>query len=176
MRNIRTRFEIDQKGIDLGHRYRITVGDGFHSELVTIADPTGKYNAPQWQMLLGESLRDWTWSSNSSEGMYIHITRQYPNADFDFQPESYKEYGWLEAEMDVASFRLYNPFLARPFLQWDNGSKWGAELPFSEGDKHQFGYSIEQWEFKHNEKDVQWTVKRNDDSDYYKEFVIRLSV
>lgn len=176
MRNVRARFELDQKGIDKGHRYSITVGDGSHSEMFTLANPSGEYSDPRWSMLLGDSRRDFSWGSQTSEGIYVSISRQYPNKDFDFEPESYKEHKWLESEVDLSAFRLYNPFLGRPFLQWDTGAKWGDSLSFSEGDQHQFSYTIDMWQFPHNEHDVQWTVRRNDDSDYYKEFVIRLSV
>jgi len=175
MKKIRGRFEIDQLGINKGHRYRITVSDGMHFEVFTLANPSDEYSHPIWSMLLGEPLRNAEWSSQSEEGLHVTIYRQYPNKDFDFKPESYKDNKWIESEISIASFRLYNPLFARPFLQWDNGTNWGDSLPFSEGGQRQFSYTIDQWEFPHNEKDVQWTARRNDDSDF-KEFVIRLSV
>jgi hypothetical protein len=189
MRDIKARFEIDNKGMDKGHRYTVVVGDGFHSQLNTLANPKDKYSKEmRWGSLLGDAKMDFTWASSRSEGMYVTIARQYPNDDFDFSPEAYIRGNWLKAQIDVANFRLYNPFWGRPFLQFSNRSnRWdGEEIAFSEGDQKQFHYDIEnQWSIDDNgnsyqmkieEHGVQWTARRNDDSDDYKEFVIRLSV
>lgn len=184
MRNVKLRVELNGNGIDKGHRYVVRIGDGIHSELMLLANTTDKYSSGQWTMLLGTPQTTSAWASSTNEGMYVTITRQYPNSDFDFQPESYKEEKWLENQIEVAEFRLYNPFLARPFLQWKKSNeRWdGDEIPFSEGDQHQFHYDIHEWDYEKqvwwskNETGINWTVRRNDDSDDYKEFVIKLSV
>lgn len=188
MRLIRARFEIEGNGMSKGHRYTVSVGDGIHSEVCLLTNPNDKYSKDFRWGILGEAKTDFTWSSQTSEGMYVTISRQYPNDNFDFTPESYKRGNWLLADVEVTHFRFYNPFLARPFLQWARSyDRWdGDEVPFSEGDQKEFAYNIEnQWSIDDNgnpyqikieEHGIKWTVRRNDDSDDYKEFVIRLSV
>lgn len=184
MRRIKLRVELNGAGIEKGHRYVVRTGDGFNSALSLLASTTDVYSKGQWPFLLGNPQTNGTWASTTSEGMYVTIFRQYPNSDFDFQPESYKKENWLENQIEVADFRLYNPFLARPFLQWNTSSThWdGEQIPFSEGDQRQFGYNIHEWDYEKqawwskNESGINWSVRRTDDSDDYKEFVIKLSV
>jgi len=174
MREIRARFELSEKAKSVDRRYCISLGDGIHTEFFTLA-PEDQFSSFQWQFLLGESKLDGTWHSNNSEGMYVHIYRQYVNPNFGFTPQEYQQESWLLAEPEVSHFRLYNPFLARPCLDWPiKYTQWGNSIPFSEGDQHQFSWSFSDWETKIEEKDVKYTVKRLDDSDDYKEFLIVL--
>lgn len=185
MKWVRARIELDQKGIDAGHRYEVVVGDGAHSESFVLAGNDKYSSDARWQMLLGESMSLFSWGGHTSEGLYVRVSRQYPNDKFDFSPEAYQRGNWLENDADVMQFRLYNPFLARPYLQFaKSNSKWdGPEFPFSEGDQKTFQYDVEDfWLQDENkwwgkaEKGVKYTVRRNDDTSDFKEFVIRLSV
>lgn len=174
MREIRARFELTEKAISVDRRYVIVVGDGIHSERFVLG-PKDQFDHPQWDFLVGPSQVSATWHSNNGEGMYVTIARQYVNPNFDFSIEAYKREEWLLGLPEVSHFRLYNPILARPCLNWPEGStRWGPGLPFSEGDQHQFAWSFEEYEFPIKELDVQYYVKRLDDSDDYKEFLIRL--
>jgi hypothetical protein len=107
----------------------------------------------------------------------VDVWRQYPNPEFDFSIEGYQRHDWLLAEVDVTTFRLYNPLFARACLDWPHGNRWdGGSIAFSEGDRHQFGYDVNIYQFKYNEQGVQWAVKRYDDTDDYKEFELTLTV
>lgn len=174
MRKIRARVKLTEKAISVDRRYSVVLGDGFHSERFCLA-PNDQFSDHRWDMLLGQSHLDFTWASNSAEGMYVTIARQYVNPAFDFSIEEYRRGKWLLGQPEVSEFRLYNPFLARPCLNWPvSYNSWDSGLPFSEGDQHQFAWSFSDWETKIDEKDVQYTVKRLNDSEYYKEFLIRL--
>lgn len=187
MKWVRARVEIDQNGINKGHRYVVGWGDGLHGDGAILANPGDKYSSQfQWSTILGgEAVTNHTWGGSRDEGLYVRISRQYPNDKFDFSPQGYQRGDWLENEQDVIHIRLYNPFLARPFLQFAQSGDlgWhGTEFPFSEGDQKTFQYDVDDfWLTDENrwwgkaEKGIKWTVRRNDDSDY-KEFVIRLSV
>jgi len=174
MREIRAQFELTQKGISVDRRYSIIVGDGIHSQNFTLAPPKDPFSDFQWNMLLGESRTKWDWCSNNSEGMYVTIVRQYVNPEFDFSPEAYMRHDWLLDAPEVTRFRLYNPLFARACLDWPTGHGWGNSVPFSEGDTKQYAWSYSVWEPKIEEKDVQYTVQRLDDSDDFKEFIIKL--
>lgn len=176
MREIRAQFELTEKGVAVDRRYVIVVGDGIHSERFVLG-PKDQFSRPEWEFLVGPSVTSCSWHSNNGEGMYVTVYRQYVNPNFDFTPDAYRKEEWLLSLPDVSHFRLYNPFLARPFLQFaqSGDSGWhGEEFPFSEGDQKQFAWSFNDWETKIDEKDVQYTVKRLNDSDDYKEFLIRL--
>lgn len=174
MRKIRAQFELSKKGQSLDRRYVIAVGDGFHSETYTLAPPD-QFSDHKWDMLLGDSHLTCEWASNTEEGMYVTILRQYVNPDFDFSdPEAYRRQDWLIAEPDVSVFRLYNPFLARPFLSWGGKSRWTDDVPFSEGDSHDYTWSFSDWDSKIKETDVLYTIERLGDSDNFKEFKITL--
>lgn len=173
MREIRARFELSEKAKSVDRRYCISLGDGIHTEVFTLA-PEDQFSSFQWQFLLGESKLDGTWHSNNGEGMYVHIYRQYVNPNFGFTPQEYQQESWLLAEPEVSRFRLYNPFLARPCLDWDVGNRWGDSVPFSEGDHYEFGWSFADWETKIEETNIQYKVVRLPDSDDYKEFLIIL--
>ncbi len=173
MREIKAKFELTQRAISVDRRYWISLGDGIHTYSFTLG-PKDQFSRPEWEFLVGPSQLSGEWHSNNGEGMYVHIYRQYVNPNFDFTPEAYQRQGWLIGQPEVSNFRLYNPILARPCLNWPEGNRWGDGLPFSEGDQHQFAWSIEDWETKIEEKDVQYTVKRLNDSDDYKEFLITL--
>lgn len=173
MREIRARFELTEKAISLDRRYWISLGDGIHTESFTLG-PKDQFSRPEWEFLVGPSLLSGSWHSNNGEGMYVHIFRQYVNPDFDFSMEGYQNQGWLLGLPEVAEFRLYNPILARPCMNFPKGDRWGDGIPFSEGDQHQFGWTVDEYDFPIKEVDVQYYVKRLDDSDDYKEFLIRL--
>jgi hypothetical protein len=174
MRKVRARFELTDLAKSVDRRYTVVVGDGAHSERFCLA-PKDQFNDYRWEMLLDESHLEYTWASNSSEGMYVTIYRQYVNPQFDFSIDAYRRQDWLLALPEVSMFRLYNPFLARPCLNWPvNHTGWDSGLAFSEGDQHQFAWNFSDWETKIEEKDVQYFVKRLDDSDDFKEFLIRL--
>lgn len=174
MREIRAQFELTDRAIAVDRRYCISLGDGIHSTSFTLG-PKDQFSKPEWEFLVGPSVLSASWHSNNGEGMYVHICRQYVNPNFGFTPKEYQENSWLLGLPEVSHFRLYNPFLARPCLNWpENGTRWGEGIPFSNGDQKQFAWSFEDWETKIEEKDVQYTVKRLDDSDDYKEFLIRL--
>lgn len=174
MRKIRAQFELSNTGKAVDRRYAITVGDGWHSQVYTLAPPD-QFSDHRWEMLLGESLQKFAWASNTSEGMYINIYRQYVNPKFDFSLEAYRRQDWFLAEPEVSHFRLYNPLFARPCLNWpEGGTRWGDGIPFSEGDTKQFAWEFSDWETKIEEKDVKYTVQRLDDSDDFKEFIIKL--
>lgn len=173
MRKVRAQFELTKKGQDVDRRYIVTVGDGVHSQNFTLA-PHDQFSDHRWDMLLGESSTHCEWISNTDEGMYITITRQYVNPNFDFSMESYRNYEWLIADPVVSQFRLYNPWIGKPFLSWAGRGKWGNDVSFSEGDTSQFAWGFSNWDPKIEEKDVQYTVHRFDDSDNFKEFIIKL--
>ena len=174
MRKIKAYFELSNTGKSIDRRYSIVVGDGAHSQSFTLA-PQDQFSDHRWDMLLGDSLLNCDWASNTSEGMYVTIYRQYVNPEFDFSLKQYRENNWMLAEPDVSTFRLYNPLFARACLNWPNGRNgWGDSVPFSEGDTKQFAWSFTDWQTKIEEKDVKYTVHRSDDSDDFKEFVIRL--
>lgn len=182
MRGIRVKIEITQQGIDKGHRYWISTTNGNDPHTYLLADCKDKYATDiGWRSLLGDPNSSIVTSSNT-QNLSIQIYRQIPNPHFDpHNPDDYIKHKEWECGLDVNSFRFYNPVLARPFLQWDLGASWGSEQPFSEGDQHQYAYDIEKiWDERYDyivpEKGIQWTVRRNDDSDNFKEFVIRLSV
>jgi hypothetical protein len=75
---------------------------------------------------------------------------------------------------EVSKFRLYNPLFARACLDWPTERGWGNSVPFSEGDTKHYSWSYSVWDPKIEEKDVQYTVQRLDDSDDFKEFIIKL--
>lgn len=176
MRGIKLKMNITDLGIHQGHRYCVRVGDGSRSEIYTLADPTDRYAGPQWSSLIGSANRAASWSTDSG-WMYVDVWRQYPNPAFDFSIESYQRHDWLLADVDVTTFRLYNPLFARACLDWPHGNKWdGGSIPFSEGDSHDFKYDVDIYQFKYNEKGVRWSVKRHDDSDNFKEFELTLTV
>ena len=174
MREIRAQFELTEKGISVDRRYSIIVGDGIHSQIFTLAPPKDPFSDFQWHMLLGESRIKWDWCSNNGEGMYVTIVRQYVNQEFDFSPEAYVRHDWMLDEPDVSRFRLYNPLFARACLDWPTSHGWGNSVPFSEGDTKHYSWSYSSWDSKIEEKDVQYTVQRLDDSDDFKEFIIKL--
>ena len=175
MRKIRAQFELSEKGIAVDRRYVIVVGDGVHSERFVLG-PKDQFSRPEWEFLVGPTRLSAVWHSDTSEGMYVTIARQYVNPNFDFTPDAYRRYEFLIGIPEVQEFRLYNPFLAKPSLDWPNqgrtGWVWGES--YSEGDQKTHTWSYEDWETKIKEIDVQYTVKRLDDSDDYKEFLIRL--
>lgn len=173
MRKIRARFELTEKAVSVDRRYRITVGDGFNSTSFGLA-PKDQFSDPRWEFLLGDYSLDFTWHSSTDEGMYVNIYREYVNPNFGFTPEEYVNRSWLIDEPNISTFRLYNPFLAHPCLNWLEGDHWGSGQPFSEGDQFNYAWSFSDWETKLSEDNVQYTVKRLDDSDDFKEFLIRL--
>ena len=173
MRKIRAKFELTEKAIGVDRRYRISVGDGWNSTTFSLA-PEDQFSSPGWQSLLGESTLDNTWQTSTDEGMYVTIFRQYVNPNFGFTPEEYTNNSWLIAEPIISEFRLYNPFLARPCLNWSERDHWSSGQPFSEGDQFQYDWNFSDWETKIEETNVHYTVKRLDDSDDFKEFLIRL--
>lgn len=173
MREIRAQFELTEKAISVDRRYVVVVGDGIHSERFVLG-PKDQFSRPEWDFLVGPSELSVTWHSNNGEGMYVHIARQYVNPKFDFTPDAYRREEWLLDLPEVSHFRLYNPLFARPCLNWPNGNRWGTGIPFSEGDQHQFAWDYASYELKIKESDVQYYVKRLDDTDDYKEFLIRL--
>lgn len=173
MRKIRARFELTEKAIAVDRRYWISLGDGSHTSSFTLG-PKDQFSRPEWEFLVGPSLLSGAWHSNSNEGMYVSISRQYVNPNFGFTPEEYQRSAWLLGLPEVSNFRLYNPFIGYPSLDWPTRSGWGNSVSYSEGEQHPFAWSFSDWETKIEEKDVQYTVKRLDDSDDYKEFLIRL--
>jgi hypothetical protein len=182
MRGIRARIEITQQGIDKGHRYWISTTNGNDPHTYLLAGNKDIYSADYaWRTLLGDPNTSIV-TSSPSQNLSISIWRQIPNPHFDpHNPKDYQSGKDWQCGIDVNGFRLYNPPLARPYLQWDLGGRWGDEVPFSEGDQHQYAYDIEKiWDDRYDyvtpEKGVQWTVRRLDDSDNFKEFVIKLSV
>lgn len=175
-RGVRLTMEIDNKGLSKGHRYEVTVGDGGRSEMFLLASKTDQFSKSQWTFLLGDPNTINSWQTDSSQ-IYVTVRRQYPNPDFDFQPESYEHYKWLIADIDVSTFRLYNPWIGWPTLDWPKGNSWsGGSINYGQDEQHQFGYTIDEYGFKYNEHDVQYFVRRNGDSDNFKEFYLRLSV
>ena len=175
-RGVRLTMELDPKGLPKGHRYCVSVGDGSRSERFLLANQHDQYNDFKWTSLLGEPYMNNAWSTDTSQ-IYVTVYRQYPNPDFDFKPESYHDYDWLLAEIEVAQFRLYNPWIGWPTLDWPKGNTWsGGSINYGQDEQHQFAYSIDQYGFKYNEKDVQWYVRRSYDSDNFKEFYLRVSV
>jgi hypothetical protein len=174
MRNVRAQFELSDLGKSLDRRYSIVVGDGAHSQRYTLA-PKDQFSDPRWEFLLGEPLTKFAWPSHTGEGLYVTICRQYVNPKFDFSPEAYMRHDWMIGEPDVSRFRLYNPLFARACLNWPTQNGWGDNVPFSEGDSKEFAWSFYDWETKIEEKDVKYTVKRLDDSDDFKEFIITLN-
>jgi hypothetical protein len=173
MRNIRAQFELTNTGKSVDRRYSIIVGDGIHSQRYTLA-PKDQFSDHRWDMLLGEASTHCEWNSNTSEGMYITIVRQYVNPEFDFSVDAYRNHEWFLAEPEVVGFRLYNPWIGKPFLSWAGRGRWGDDVDFKEGDTNEFAWSFADWETKIEEKDVKYTVQRLDDSDNFKEFIIKL--
>jgi hypothetical protein len=173
MRKIRAQFELTNTGKSVDRRYTIIVGDGIHSQRYTLA-PKDQFSDHRWDMLLGESSTDCAWNSNTSEGMYITIVRQYVNPAFDFSVDAYRNREWFLAEPEVVGFRLYNPWIGKPFLSWAGRGRWSDDVDFKEGDTNEFAWSFADWETKIEEKDVKYTVHRLDDSDNFKEFIIKL--
>ena len=174
MRKIRLQIELTEKAIALDRRYWVSLGDGFNGSSFTLARPDDQFSDLRWQFILGDPKLSASWSSITSEGMYVHISRQYVNPHFGFTPEEYQRESWLIGDPEIASFRLYNPWFARPCLNWIENSRWNDGQPFSEGDQCQYAWSFADWETKIEENDVQYYVKRLADSDNYKEFLIRL--
>ncbi len=173
MRNIRAQFELTNTGKSVDRRYSIIVGDGVHSQSYTLA-PKDQFSDHRWDMLLGEASTHCEWNSNTSEGMYITIVRQYVNPAFDFSVDAYRNHEWFLAEPEVVGFRLYNPWIGKPFLSWAGRGRWSSDISFKEGDTNEFAWSFADWETKIEEKDVKYTVQRLDDSDNFKEFIIKL--
>lgn len=175
MRKIRTKFELSEKGISVDRRYVIVVGDGVHGERFVLG-PKDQFSRPEWEFLVGPSNLSATWHSDTDEGMYVTFARQYVNPNFDFEPDSYRRGDFLLDLPDVQEFRLSNPLFARPGLSWPNKGRtgWIWADSYSEGDEHQYSWSYENWELKLSETDVRYTVKRLNDSDDYKEFLVRL--
>ena len=174
MRKIRAHFELTKTGIAVDRRYVIVVGDGSHSQSFVLG-PQDQFSRAEWEFLVGPTQQSIEWHSDTNEGMYVTISRQYVNPNFDFTQEGYLRQDWLIGLPEVSQFRLYNPFIGRPFISWPiNHSSWGNNDPFSEGDEKQFEWSVTDWETKIDEQHVKYTVKRLDDSDDYKEFLISL--
>ena len=97
------------------------------------------------------------------------------NPDFDFKPESYQHYEWLIADIEVSHFRLHNPWIGWPTLDWPFHDTWnGGSIKYGQDESHEFKYSIDEYGFKFNEKDVRYNVRRNSDSDNFKEFSLVL--
>jgi len=175
-RGVSLTMEIDYKGLSKGHRYVVVLGDGGRSERFLLASNSDQYSDTKWKFLLGEPQSRAHWQTDSSQ-IYVTVARQYPNPNFDFEPESYQHYEWLIADIEVSSFRLHNPFIGWPTLDWPKGNTWeGGSINYGQEEQHQFSYSIDEYGFKYNEKDVNYYVRRNSDSDNFKEFYLRLSV
>lgn len=174
MRDIRAQFELSGLGQQVDRRYIIAVSDGVHSKTFTLAPPDQFSKDHRWDMLLGHSSLHGDWVSNSDEGMYVTICRQYVNPDFDFSIEQYQNRQWLLGQPDVSSFRLYNPWIGRPFLSWAGKRGWTTDVSFSEGDSYQFAWSFSDWETKIEENDVKYSIQRLDDTNDFKEFIIKL--
>lgn len=173
MRKVRAQFELSDKGKSVDRRYTIIVGDGFHSQSYTLA-PKDQFSDHRWDMLLGEPLTSFAWPSNTNEGLYVNIVRQYVNPAFDFSLEAYRNQEWFLGEPEVAAFRLYNPWIGKPFLSWAGRGRWSDDVDFSEGDTNEFEWSFSDYETKIEEKNVKYTIHRQDDSDDFKEFIIKL--
>ena len=84
MRGIHVYFVLDTIGIKAEHRYSLTLGDGNHSQVFTLANPYSEYASDRWSPLLGESKRTVEWQTDSSAGIYVTLSRQYPNPNFEF--------------------------------------------------------------------------------------------
>lgn len=169
-------MEIDVKGLSKGHRYEVVVGDGSRSERFLLASSKDEYSKANWTFLLGIPQTIANWSTDTSQ-IYVTVNRQYPNPDFDFEPKSYEHYEWLMADIEVTHFRLYNPWIGWPTLDWPKGNGWnGGSENYGVYDQFQFAYSIDEYGFKYNENKVQYYVRRNEDSYDFKEFYLRLSV
>ena len=173
MRKVRAQFELTKKGQDVDRRYTIIVGDGIHSQNYTLA-PKDQFSDHRWDMLLGESLTSCEWTSNTNEGLYVTVVRQYVNPKFDFSIDAYRNREWFLAAPEVTGFRLYNPWIGKPFLSWSGRGRWNDDVDFKEGDTNEFTWSFSDWETKIEEKDVKYTIHRFDDSDNFKEFIIKL--
>lgn len=173
MRKVRAQFDLSDKGKSVDRRYTIIVGDGFHSQSYTLA-PKDQFSDHRWDMLLGEPLTSFGWPSNTNEGLYVNIIRQYVNPAFDFSLEAYRNREWFIAEPEVAAFRLYNPWIGKPFLSWAGRGRWNEDVDFREGDTNEFEWSFSDYETKIEEKNVKYTIHRQDDSDDFKEFIIKL--
>ena len=168
--------EIDPNGLSKGHRYTVTLGDGSRSSTFLLASRHDQFSDQKWTFLLGDPQTRAHWQTDTRQ-IYVSVNRQYPNPNFDFEPKSYEHYGWLIASLEVSQFRLYNPFIGWPTLDWPKGNTWsGGSINYGQEEQHQFGYTIDEYGFKYNEKDVQYYVRRNSDTDDYKEFYLRLSV
>ena len=146
-------MEIAQEGLDKGHRYLVTVGDGSRSEVFLLASNMDQYGDSRWTFLLGDPLKKTRWQTDSSQ-IYVSVCRQYPNPDFDFKPESYQHYEWLIADIEVSHFRLHNPWIGWPTLDWPFHDTWnGGSIKYGQDESHEFKYSIDEYGFKFNEKD-----------------------
>jgi len=175
-RGVRLTMELDSHGLNKNHRYVVTLGDGGNSGQILLANTQDQYADPRWRMLLGDARHSAAWQTDTNQ-IYVTVHRQYPNPDFDFEPASYQHREWLAADIEITQFRLYNPWMGWPTLDWPKGNGWnGGHINYGQGEEHDFSYSIDEYLFKYNESDVHWKVRRNDDSDNYKEFVLRLSV
>lgn len=174
MKEIRVHIELTERAIAVDRRYCISLGDGIHGSSFVLG-PKDQFSRPEWEFLVGPSQLSGEWHSNNGEGMYVRISRQYVNPNFGFTPQEYQQGSWLLGQPEVSTFRLYNPLFARPCLNFPkNSTQWGDGIPFSEGDQHQFAWTVNEYEFPIKELDVQYYVKRLGDSDDYKEFLIRL--
>ena len=176
MRGIRIQFELGHQAVANNWRYTVNLSDGAAGPVYCLANPNDQYNEIKWTSLLGVAQTHAEWTTISSEGMYVSIARQVPNSQFNFNdPDAYQRREWLTGSYDVDEFRVYNPWIGRPFLSWNHEGRWTNNYTFSEGDTGYFKYSIDDYENSLREVG-KYRVHRLSDSNNYKEFIILLGV
>lgn len=174
MRGIRLVIELGTAAAAQDLRYQVRLGDGRAGPTYTFALMTNQYSRGQWIDLLGYPYQNASWTTESSEGMYITIERQEPNPDFDFaDPHAYERREWLKGQWPVDEFRLLNPWIGRPIMSWYRNNRWTDHRAYSEGTCAEFTYTVDDYSTPMHETG-KFTVTRRDDSDLYKEFVIVL--
>lgn len=173
MRGIRLQFELGHEAVNQNWRYQVELSDGHSGPIVCLANPNDQYNEVKWTSLLGVPVTSTEWTTISSEGGYVTISRQIPNPEFNFNdPDAY---GRLKGLYSVDEFRVYNPWIGRPFLSWNVGGRWTNNYTFSEGDTGYFRYSLDDYQ-NNLQESGQYRVHRLDDSEHYKEFIIVVGV
>lgn len=176
MRGIRLQFELGHRAIANNWRYTVNLSDGNPGPLTCLANPNDQFSEVKWTSLLGVPVTNCVWTTVSAEGMYVNINRQVPDPNFNFNdPDSYQRQGWLKGLYTVDEFRVYNPWIGRPFMSWNHGNRWTNNYTFSEGDTGYFNYGIDDY-YNNIQESGQYRVHRLDDSSNYKEFIIVLGV
>lgn len=180
MRGHRVEFRLGKQAQSLGHRYRVSLSNGMKTLAYNIGPTDNQYTRGHWNMLLGETYVSVAPSFEETE-VFLHIYRQIPNDDFDFEnPASYDHGSWAW-NLPVFEGRCMNPPFpfGRPFIDEWAGGKTIREWTFSQDETWHKEYDLKEYSWDESLPKIdygpyKWSIHRAYDSDNFKEWVITL--